>query len=234
MGSQLSVIRGNVRRNLGEETPRFYTNAELNQHIGAAYKNYFKLMLYEGEGYFETTTTISLVANQAAYSLAALNPPFLQVSVLERVLPQGTRPLEQSERRFRPNYIYSVGTGTSYIPTYRMQSLNLIFDPEPTFSETNAMKLHYNYEPTFPTSGSADSFTFDQNFAVSNEELIELYATIAALESKDAMGGVSDINSFRGRLEILEKNFVDNLNRYEAPDRIQYMGNNYGDFNGWW
>ena len=239
MGSQLSVIRGNVRRNLGETTARFYSDTELNQYIGEGYKNYFKLMVYEGEGYFEVSTYLSLVANQEAYSVAALNPPFFQISALERVLPQGTRPLEQSERRFRPNYTYSVGVGISYIPTFRMQSLNIILEPFPTFSETGGaglggLKLDYIYVPTFPSSSSADSFTFDANFSVTDEPLVELYATIAALESKDGMGGVSDISSFRDRLAKLEENFIENLTRYEAPDRVQYSGNNYSDFNGWW
>jgi len=234
MGSQLSVIRGNVRNNLGEATAEFYTNGELNQYIGTAYKQYFLLMISEGEGYFETTTNIDVVANQAAYSVSSLSPPFYSVSAIERYLPNGTWPCREDERRFTPNYTLGINTGYGWLPSYRMRGMNLIFEPTPQFNETNALKLEYVYAPTFPSSGSADSFTFDDNFSVVHEPLIELYATIAALEAKDGMGGVSDIASFRNRLAELQVVFMDGLNRYEYPDKVTYAGINYSPFNQWY
>lgn len=230
MGSALSVIRGNVRNNLSEPTTENYTNAELNQYIGEAYKHYFELMKYNGEGYFETTTYISIIAGQSDYSVAALTPPFSLISQVEKVNPAGfvgTTPLREDERRFRPNLLNFANSGTLYYPTYKMRGMNIVFEPTPQFSETNSILLSYVYEPTFPTSTSLDSFTFDSNFAVSNEPLIELYATIRALEAKDGIGGVSDINSFRVTLEKFEKTFIENLNRFEEPDRISYAGSSY-------
>lgn len=235
--STLGTIRDNVRRNLGETTPRFYTNAELNQYIGEAYKNYSTIMIEEGEGYFETTTFLNFVANVPTVSLASLNPAFFSVSALWRMTATGQYPLFEKETRFTPVSTVFAAAGDAYRPTWKLQGSNIILEPTPQSSETGStttgLKLDYNYLPTYPTSGSADSFTFDAQFPINFEPLIELYATIAAMESKDGMGGVSDIATFRSRLEKFEQMFRDSLLRSEFPDRAQYSGTDYSNMVNW-
>jgi hypothetical protein len=128
-----------------------------------------------------------------------------------------------------------VASGPSFVPTYRLQSLNLVLEPTPQVTEaassTTGLTLDYYYLPTFPDSSSADSFTFEAQFPTIYEPMIELYATIAALETKDGMGGVSDIQSFRDRRSKWEEAFGDSLTRSEFPDRVQYSGGNYS--NNW-
>lgn len=238
MGSQLSVLEGNIRRNLSDPTggvnAPYYTSQEIKQYIGDAYKNYYKILVNEGEGYFETSTNISLVANQALYSLSALSPAFFSIHSLERVNSRGTFPLKEAERMFRPNYSFGIPSGDGYYPTYRLQSLNLLIEPTPQFSESNALILKYYYLPTFPSASSLDSFQFDDNFSVAFETMIELYATIRALEGKDGVGGVSDMNTFRERLKDQEESFMKVLNRFDYPDDVQYSGQNYSTPFWWW
>lgn len=238
MGSTLLQIRNNVRRNLGEATSNFYANTDLNYYISVAYKKYTNLMIQEGDGYFVETINLGFTQNDPNIDISALDPPFFSISRLERNTSTGTIPLKASKRRFTPNSTLFSGVGDSYLPTYWEKSKKIVLEPtpqgtevptSPTGTSQTGMRLDYNYEPDFPVATSPDSFTFDDNFLVVFEPLIELCATIAALESKDGMGGVSDIQSFRGRLASLEVDFMNSLERTEYPDSVQYMGQTYGN-----
>lgn len=241
--SDLVTIRNNVRRNLGETTPNFYQNTELNQVIGEAYRHYSLRMIDEGEGYFETFVYLGFTALTEAVSISSLSPAFFSVSQLYRVLSNGSLvPLRQDDMRFMTNSSVLTGTGDTYQPRWKLRGMNIILQPYPQSTEaayvgappaTSGLKLDYNYIPTFPTSVSADNFTFDENFPIIFEPLIELYATIAALESKDGMGGVSDIQSFRTRLAQLEEVFESSLQRSEYPDKVQYIGTDFSNINNW-
>lgn len=232
--STLVQIRGNVRINLGEQVPRFWQNYELNAHIGEAYKKYSTEMIEAGQGYFATEVNLPIISGQSLISVTTLTPPFFSFTRLERVTGNGTTiPLRPSERRFRTNSSLSVGSGSTYLPTYRKLGTNIVIEPTPQFSEaasdSTGLLLGYNYVPTFPTSASADNFTFDADFPITYEAIIELYATIKALETRDGMGGVADIQSFRDRLQSQEQAFYDSLDGYEYPDRIEYSGQNYNN-----
>lgn len=231
--STLATIRGNVRRNLQEVTANFFTTSELNQGIGEAYRHYVMIMLSDGEGYFETTTNLGFTANVETVSLAGLTPPYFSLSALERRVSYGTEPMRRYERRYEAMSNLGVTSGDGYIPTYKFRGMNLVLEPTPSSTEagtsTTGLKLDYNYVPTFPEAGSADNFSFDDGFSIIYEPMIELYATIAALESKDGMGGVSDINSFRLRLKVWEDRFFNSLERDETPDSVDYIGNTYSN-----
>lgn len=229
--SDLLTIRTNVRRNLGEATARFYTTTELNQFIGEAYRKYTLLMIQEGDGYFVDTNYFAIVANDPNIDLTTTDLPFFNVSQFWKVTSFGFNPLKQDEKRFSPNYTYVTGTGDQYMPTWRLKGMNLVLQPTPTFSEaitsTSGLKLDYSYLPDFPNADSDDDFEMDNNFSTVYEPLVELYATIAALESKDGMGGVSDIQSFRDRRVQWEQTFMDTLQREEQADTVSYQGMNY-------
>lgn len=188
-------------------------------------------MIDEGDGYFETTTYLNLVSGTATISVAALSPTFYKLRLLSRVYTDGsTAPLKRDELRNVIAYKYAV-TGNGYRPSYRMQGNNIVLTPPPAASETGSatagLKLDYYYLPTFPDSSSADGFTFDAIFPTTYEPLIELQATIAALEAKDGMGGVSDIASFRGRRDEMQQVFLDSLDRDDNTEKVTYIGMNY-------
>lgn len=238
MGSTLATIRNNVRRNLGDTsaTNPFYSTAELNQYIGDAYKYYSMIMIDEGQGYFETARNLSFVSGNPLISVDGFTPPFYTISKLERWLSNGSSiPLKLSERRFKINTTTAVATGDAYLPTYNQRGMSIVIEPTPRSSEAPAasgqvnsgLLLSYNYVPTYPTSASADGFTFDTNFPVMWESLIEYYATIRALEGKDAIGGVSDIATFRTTLEQFESRFMSSLERDETPESVEQIGLDY-------
>lgn len=233
----LGTIVDNIRRNLGEITANYYQDTDLKSFAGEAYKYYSMIMIEEGDGYYETTTNLALTANTATIDLSTLDPYFYHISVLERNTLNGTIPLIPSERRYKSNTSINTGVGDAYLPTYKLRSLNLVLEPTPTVSEaassTTGLKLDYVYIPTFPTSASADAFEFDSSFPTLYEPMIEIYATIAALEAKDAMGGVSDIESFRGRLAVWEEKFLNSLERKETPERVEYVGVDYSNTDSW-
>lgn len=238
MGSTLVTLRNNIRRNLGDvdATQYFYSNAELNQYIGEAYRYYSMLMIDEGEGYFETTRNFGFVAGNPYISVDGLTPPFYTIVKLERWLSNGSSvPLKLNERRFKINSTIAIASGDAYQPTYNQRGMSIVIEPTPTSTEAPAssgqvnsgLLLWYNYIPTYPDAASADGFTFDTNFPVMWEPLIELYATIRALEGKDAIGGVSDVNTFRETKEIYEKRLMDSLERDETPESVEQIGMDY-------
>lgn len=229
--STLTTLLGNVRRNLGEATPNFYTNAEIQQQIGEAYKHYFLVMIENGEGYFETTVNLGFTGGTETIDLTTLDPVFKDISQLERRVANGTIPLMPDQRRFGMNTTIGVGVGDGYLPTYKMRGTDLVLEPTPAATEaassTTGLKLDYVYEPDFPDASSAGSFEFDASFPTSYEPMIELYATISCMENKDAMGGVSDIQTFRARLAKWEVTFLNSLFRDETPEQATYIGFTY-------
>lgn len=229
MASQLIVLETNVRRNLSDplNAAPAYTSAEIRQYIGDAYKKYYRIMVNKGDGYFLKEGKISLVAGQSLYSLDVFNPVLMSIRSVERITAQGTIPLYERERMFRANYNFGTVSGPAYLPNYRMQGRFLKFEPTPQAAETDAMLLEYYYEPAFPDASSPNSFTFDTNFPQNFEPMIELNATIRALEAKDGIGGVSDISSFRLSLKEQEDSFEKVLHRMDYPDEVQRSGDNY-------
>lgn len=240
MSSSLATLVNNCAIDLGDALSNgeaifgFYKETEYKKAIGEAYQHYSMLMIDQGEGWFETSTYLGFTALDEEVDLSSLDPPFFTVASLERVVTNGTVPLKESQRRFKPNFTVNTGTGDAYQPTYREQGLTLILEPQPqtteTGSSTSGLKLRYNFIPTYPTASSDDDFEFDSAFPIFFEPMVQLYADIVLLESKDAIGGVSDIQSFRGRLEKLEAAFMASLERTEYPDSVSYIGLDYSNF----
>ena len=139
MGSTLVTIRDNIRRNLGDTNATYYTNLELNQYIGEAYKKYSITMIEEGEGYFETACNLGFTAGSPLVSvngLELLDPsllPFYSISQLERWLSNGSSvPLVLNERRFKINTTIAVASGDAYRPRYKQRGMNIVVEPTPT------------------------------------------------------------------------------------------------------
>lgn len=229
--SLLSVLVANVRINLSESSANFFTDAEIKKGVGEGYRHYFQLMVTNGDGYFEATANLGFTSGTETVSLTGLASTFFKISQLERRVTNGTIPLMSDQRRFGMNITSGGGAGDAYLPTYKLRGTNIVLEPTPGATEaassTTGLKLDYVYQPTFPSSSSADSFDFDANFPAVYEPMIELYATISCLEAKDAMGGVSDIQSFRNRLEKWEASFLQSLFRDETPEQAAYIGFTY-------
>lgn len=231
--SELGEMVANVRIHLGEGTQQFYEDADLKHFIGEGFRYYALKMIEEGEGYLMTTANLGFTAGSEVVSLASLSPAFLSCSRLSRRVSDGLRKLDESQNRNRDIINLGQGAGDSYLPTYRFRGINLILEPAPLETEaassTTGLLMEYNYIPTIPNSASADTFEFDSSFPTIFEANVELWAAIAALESKDAMGGVSDIQTLRNRLAKLDEAFFDALQRSESPDFVEYSGLDYSN-----
>jgi len=188
-------------------------------------------MINEGQGYFETTVNLPITAQIPEIDLSTLDPPFKSVSVLYKRRTLNLYPLKRNEKRYQAIYNNGVGAFDSYLPEYNLRSLNLVLLPTPMASEpagpNSGLKLDYSYIPVFPAFDTDDLFEFDISFPTIFEPMIELYAAIAAMESKDAQGGVSDIESFRNRLASWEQHFADSMDRSDSAEDIPYDGLNY-------
>jgi hypothetical protein len=229
----LGEMTANVSTKLGDRVlGEFYTAAEIKKAIGDSFRFYYMKMTEIGEGYFETTDDIDLVANQEAYDLTALSPAFRMISQLQRYITTGTVPLFKNEQRYRSNIQTGSGVGDSYRPLYKFRGMNLILMPRPSFDQTAGLKLDYVYIPTFPTSTTVDAFVFDSSFPTVCEVNVEIRAAVKCMETKDANAGVSDVATFRQELAELDQAFFETLERDEGCDRVQYTGLNYN--NPWW
>lgn len=205
----------------------YFTALEIKRAIGDAYRYYSMPLVMAGEGYFETTTNLTIVSGQEYISLAALSPVFWAVSVLWRRLSTGYQPLKKNEQRYKFVSTIGIGAGDTYIPEYRHRGMNLILTPSPIAGDVDGLKMDYVYIPTFPNQLSADSFTFDTNFPSIFELNIKLRSAIKLLESKDAVGGVSDINTLKSELADADAYFQSTLTRNENPEAVEYQGLDY-------
>lgn len=223
--STLSQLRARVRYNLGEPnptaTPRF-ANASINNHLNEAYSQYQTELIENGEGDLAKKTTINLVANQEAYALPS---DWLKTKKVERAVTFGTVPLTKFERYEAANVTISGNAGDWYLPTYRFRDRSLVFEPFPTFSQTaGIIHEYYALQPVLSADGDSPVSGFIEPW----QSMMVLWATIAELEGKEAVGGVVAIDTFRARLEKMETRFqVSMQGRSEARDSVEPYGYNY-------
>ncbi|OQA61430.1 MAG: hypothetical protein BWY41_00110 [Candidatus Atribacteria bacterium ADurb.Bin276] len=231
LGTLVTQVRMNLQatNSLGEDL--LYNTEYIKLFISEAYKHYSMRMLNEGEGYFETSVNLAITAGVAEIDISGLLPKFKSVSVLYKRRTMDLYPLKRNEKRYQPIYNNGVGAFDAYLPDYNLRNLNIVLLPTPVVNEpagpNSGLKLDYNYIPIFPGADEGNEFEFDPVFPIIFEPMIVLYATIAILETKDAMGGVSDIQSFRSRLEIWEQHFSESMARSDSAENVPYQGLSY-------
>lgn len=216
--STLLELRTQVRYNLGEPNPGIeprFQNTSINDNINEAYLQYQLELIENGEGDLATTQSINLVANTDLYPLPS---DWVKTKTLWRVRIEGRYPLEKRENRTEPIYTNSYSSASDYKPTYRFRNRNILLEPPPAFAETGGL-LHEYY--ALSPKLTADNQSPVAGFIEPWQTMLVLYATVAQLENKDAVGGVSDISSFRARLERAEKRFRDSMNR--RTESIDYV-----------
>lgn len=228
MSSTLGTLITLVSRKLGDRVVgEYYSENEIKDTIGEAYRYYTQKLVGLSAGYFETTVMLDIVANSPLISTASFTPPFWIVSQLWRQVTFGFYPLRPSENRYNADYTLGSGTGDAYLPTYKLKGQNIYLTPTPLFSQTAGLKLDYVYQPTFPNYTSSSLFTFDANFPAIYETNVIIRSAIKLMESKDAIGGVSDIGTFRSELAELDRAFEETMTPDENPDSVSYMGRDY-------
>jgi len=224
--STLIELVEKISLKVGDETVgEYYAENEIKNVIGESYRFYARRLKMRGEGYFETTANLSTVANQEYIDLTTLDPKLWTISTIYRVWGTTKYPLKKAENRYIQTSTTG-GSGSSYLPTYRFRSNRIILSPPPSATEADAFFLEYVYIPEFPDLNSDEDFEFDANFPDIYEDNIILRSCVKLLESKDAVGGISDIATFRNELTEIDKDFDESINKDEVPDYIIWASEN--------
>lgn len=176
-------------------------------------------MIESGEGDFcEEPETIDLVANQVSYNLATLmsfSP--IKVRMVERKYSTQWVVLRKWEKN--TGSIDSTGVGSGeFFPSYRFTNTKLTFNMIPNFSEDDTVRIE-GYK--LPVEMSADADVPNANFHEAYHNLLVLWATVAALETKEAVGTAVDKGPFAGRLQAMEEQFIASMNnRSDCPESV--------------
>lgn len=208
---------------------QYFSPTDIKQAIGDSYRYYTMILIGMGGGYFEVITDLSITAGVDTISLAGLDPPFWKESLIEKYVTNGRVPLEPYKRRYKFLSTTGVGSGNTYIPTYKFKGLDLVLEPPPGADETNSIRLDYVYLPDFPNRLSDDSFTFEEQFPSIYELNVILRSCVKLMEEKDVTGGLSNQSAFIEELAQLDISFMNTMARDEIPDNIEYVGEDYGN-----
>lgn len=169
------------------------------------------MMIDAGEGDFAMPPeTIDIVANQNIYDLSTLltyNP--VEVRLVERIYTTEWKALDKWERNGGSIYApgYSIG---SFWPSYRFTGSNLVFNQIPNFDQDEGIRVE-GYRG--PDELVDDDDEPDSNFHEIYHNLLVLWATVSAIETKEATGMTGDPAMFRLRLEKMEERFIDSINQ---------------------
>lgn len=212
-------LRTRVRFNLGEPesgSKQRFNDDSINANLNEAYAQYQLELIDNGEGDLIIVVPINTTVDVASYALPS---DWVKTRIIERVTTWGTVPLFRNERYDRPNTSNYGRTGDGYRPTYRFRNRNVIFEPAPAATQTNAfVHEYYALQPDLTADGQSPVAGFIEPW----QTMMVLYATIAELENKDAIGGVSDIASFRARLQAAEEKFRSSMQgRSESQDCVE-------------
>jgi hypothetical protein len=177
------------------------------------------MMIESGEGDFAAPAeSVDVVANQSSYDLTTVltyNP--VMIRMVERFQNNIYKTLEKSE--FIDGNIYAPGIGESdFYPSYRFSGTRIVFNQIPAFSQTAGLRIE-GYK--LPNEMVIDADQPAANFHPIYHNLLVLWATVGAMESKEFTGTKDDSTMFRIRLEKMENQFISVMNnRSEFPERV--------------
>lgn len=217
--ANLLALRTRVRSYIDEPTPRFWTDAELNNWINQAYFYYYMELVDAYESYFATVVLINIVAGTATYPLPL---DFDKIRLLERIVDGTTTvPLQEFNRIEAPNVISGFTYTNSYFPTYRFFGTNFLLEPTPSNSQTNGLRLEY---VPIPLTMALDIDAPNPAFLDHWQEMIVLKAAISAKMKEEMVGNQgADLGPFMTMLTTWENKVKEALEqrtmarRYTEP-----------------
>lgn len=131
-----------------------WSDAEIASYLNDGIQKYFLHINEVGEGQFDKTVDLDLVANTET---VALPTDFYSVKALYR--KQGTaRQILRYNNNIIGSYDTTGASGTSYTPQYYFRVNNLVLRPIPGASETGGLVLEYTSFPEVLLYGG-DSLT---------------------------------------------------------------------------
>lgn len=182
--STLAQLTTRVRGKIDEATAAFWTDAIINAQINESYNHYWGLIIKAFESYFATKSNIDFDGNSSGvYDLPS---DCFKVRLVSRIMSNEKIPLRYYER-----YDNAVPTTISQsiynMPTYRFRGSQIIFEPAPDFSLSDAIELEY-IRKLNPLSASVD---VDSQFAAipPAEDCVVLRATIKCKQIEEMVAG---------------------------------------------
>ena len=140
---------------MDEVDPGFWTDTELNAYINEGNRHYWKMLILAQNPISLTSAKLSIVAGT---DTVALPDDFIKARLLEKIYSTYTKPLVFFER-------YDLPSGTSGSSTndyiYRFIGSNLLLEPTPQTTETNALKLTY-FKRCVEMDDDSESPEFDE------------------------------------------------------------------------
>ena len=155
MSTTLALI-ARVREKVDEPLAAFWSDALITNQLNESYRFYWAFILKLHEGYFVTTSQISFDKTKidGAYDLPA---DFFKARLVSRNLPNAKAPLRYFER-FEDSFSTTIDTSSYNLPNYRFRGSKIVFEPAPSFDETNAIELEYTKSLTEMGAGTDDEF----------------------------------------------------------------------------
>jgi hypothetical protein len=211
----LLEARTYVRTLLAEDSPAFWSNAQLNVFIQRSFLSVYTQIAQSGRGYFETTGLISYVAGQELYSLAAMAPSgFVKLCLVERIdIPPNCTilPIDLSEKN---DYALDSATETQGYERYFMSGNNIGIAPPPVSSIANVLRLWHVPVPALP---SADGDTFPADLTDLHHECIAQGAFMrAAQRDKQLLALVAPV--YKDLMELVKADTQQRIS--QEPRRI--------------
>jgi hypothetical protein len=189
-----------VREKVDEATAAFWTDIVIGNQLNEAYRFYWAFIIKLHEGYFTTTSNIDF--NSATTTgLYDLPSDFFKARLVSRLLSNEKIPLIYNER-YDSAISTSLGNSTYTLPSYRFRGAQILFEPAPDFSETDAVEIEYVKTLT-ALSASTD---VDSEFPLMAEDCMVTRAVIKCKEIEEMItGGGADTAPFIRDLLSAEK-----------------------------
>lgn len=227
MADNFSGYITRVRQMLHEvdEDASMWSPTFLKQIFNDNYRLRCTQLIMSFEGYFVEIATRDLVADQARYAWPA---GFERLIKLELVRTDGsTIPLKRYERHMGMNPASTTSSsGDSYLPHYRPIGSGFVFEPTPSESVTNGIRLEYC---ALPAELVADDDTLHPDFPRTYTSLLVYDTAVAALDSEHLLenGQATTIVRLRNEFDINFDRYLDS--RMTALNSITPFGGHYLD-----
>ena len=206
MATTLANLRSQVRIELRDPDGITFQDADIDYAINQAYRKAYLRVTNRNQDYFITTVDIDVVAYQREYPLPS---DFLRLKMLEIRVGGVTRPLRRRRRGISVNItsgsVFNVGR-TDLL--FDFEGANLVVEPTPAFSDTDALKMTY-----YPTvaSLSAPTDAIHAEFKDMWVDVITLDAAKSCLSQIEATGGYVATNDIRERLKEVRDTMDDSI-----------------------
>lgn len=207
----------NIRLMLNQpvEANSTWTNDEILIYVNEGIRRYYTEVVQNGNGEFNTSTTLNLVANTETVPLPS---DFFQVRALYRNLSNGMQILPY-RNNLTEGYSTNDGGGSMYTPYYYLRGNSLVLRPVANFAETSAFTLEYVQFPETMITGG-DSLTTQVSPVF--RDLIETYAVYKAKVKESAVSGTNTTSLIKQNLDDLYIAFKDVMSkRTKQPTYVQ-------------